>query len=312
MTVVSSNTTTLLESSRRYCERLTRQAAKNFYYGLKLLPEPKRSAMFALYAYMRLVDDIADDEDGRTAEQRVAELEAWKAQTHAALAGENVEGGHLLWPAFCEVVRTYNIPALVFDEVIEGQRQDLEPVAFETFEQLRVYCRRVAGVVGLASICVWGFEGGKATEAMAVDRGIAFQLTNILRDLREDAGKGRMYLPREELARFGVSVEDIGEGNGGEKFLEMMRFQIERAEGFYKSSRELEERIERSSRPTLVAMTEIYHSLLELIAADPGRVLKERVGLSAMSKLKIGWKALREVKGSRRTSNIEHRTSNAE
>ncbi|HEX8525041.1 MAG TPA: phytoene/squalene synthase family protein [Tepidisphaeraceae bacterium] len=283
-----------LAQSRAYCEQLTRQAAKNFYYGLRLLPEPKRSAMFALYAYMRLVDDIADEEDGRDLSQRQEELDAWQMQTKAILDGQTFEqDDHPLWPAFAEVVQRHKIPGYIFDEVIEGQRQDLVRATFETFDDLRTYCYRVAGVIGLASIYIWGFEGGAAAEALAVDRGVAFQLTNILRDLREDAERGRCYLPRQELVRFNVTDSDLKSGRASESFTNLLRFQIERAESLYTASSPLEGRIERDSRPTLRAMTDIYHGLLTKIAADPQRVLTERVSLSVLSKLRIGWRAVR-------------------
>jgi phytoene synthase len=283
---------TLLEKSQSYCEQLTRTQAKNFYYGLKLLPESKRSAMFALYAYMRRVDDIADDETGRSVAERLSDLEAWRLQTQAAIRFQLDDGPcDPVWHALSDAVRRFSIPSSIFDEVIEGQRQDLEPVPFENFEQLKVYCYRVAGVVGLSSIHVWGFEGGDSTQAMAIDRGVAFQLTNILRDLREDADRGRLYLPSEELTAMGVTAQDLQ--HGGARFREMMKFQIERAESYYRRSAELENRVERDSRPTLRAMTEIYHGLLGKIAAHPERVLSERVSLSVLSKLRIGWRALR-------------------
>jgi 15-cis-phytoene synthase len=289
-----------LTRSRAYCEQLTRTQAKNFYYGLKLLPEPKRSAMFTLYAYMRLVDDIADDEDGRTVRQRIDELEAWREHTHAILDGRstnsrngNVDDGRELWPAFAEMVNEYRMPRKVFDDVIAGQRQDLEPEPFDTFAQLREYCYRVAGVVGLASIYIWGFEGGAETEDLAIERGVAFQLTNILRDLREDAARGRTYLPREDLAAADVTEEALRDGRGGDAFRRLMQFQIDRAESYYQKSRPLEERIQRDSRPTLVAMTQIYHRLLKKVATEPERVLRERVSLSLLSKLMIGWRAAR-------------------
>jgi phytoene synthase len=290
-----------LPRSREYCEHLTRTQAKNFYYGLKLLPEPKRSAMFALYAYMRLVDDIADDENGRTVARRVDELESWREQTHAILdgrgysngAGRIADAGRELWPAFAEMVRDYRMPRYVFDDVIAGQRQDLEPEPFETFEQLRLYCYRVAGVVGLASIYIWGFEGGADTESLAVDRGVAFQLTNILRDLKEDAARGRTYLPAEDLAVMNVTESDLRHGRGGKNFRELMGFQIDRAEHYYQQSRPLESLIQSDSRPTLVAMTQIYHRLLKKVAVEPERVLRERVRLSLVSKLMIGWRAAR-------------------
>jgi phytoene synthase len=258
--------------------------------------------MFALYAYMRLVDDIADDEDGRTLRQRLDELEAWRLHTHNILDGQDqnatgngnvADAGRQLWPAFTEMVRDYRMPRKIFDDVIAGQRQDLEPQPFENFEQLHTYCYRVAGVVGLASIYIWGFEGGAETEELAIDRGVAFQLTNILRDLREDAARGRTYLPLDELAEMNVSEADLRALRGGESFQKMMRFQIDRAEAYYQKSAPLEERIQRDSRPTLVAMTQIYHRLLQKVSDEPERVLRERVRLSIVSKLMIGWRAAR-------------------
>ena len=294
-----------LARSRAFCEQLTRGAAKNFYYGLRLLPEPKRSSMFALYAYMRLVDDIADEEDGRSLQQRKEELDAWQLQTRAALQGElgatqnpgctsgALEELHPIWPAFSQMVRRHEIPPRVFDDVIEGQRQDLERATFESFDELRLYCYRVAGVIGLASIYIWGFEGGSETEALAIDRGVAFQLTNILRDLREDASRGRCYLPKDEMRAAGVSEDELVSGRDAERFERFIRAQIERAQSRYESSSSLEDRISRDSRPTLRAMTDIYRGLLTKIAADPRRVLSERVSLSVLSKLRIGWRAVR-------------------
>ncbi|HZK83007.1 MAG TPA: phytoene/squalene synthase family protein [Humisphaera sp.] len=290
---LSSPDISALAQSRAYCEQITRLQARNFYYGLKLLPEPKRSAMFALYAYMRLVDDIADDEDGRSIHQRLDDLESWRVQTHAALDGSLADTSHELWPAFADMVQRYKLPAHLFDEVIAGQRQDLEPTPFETFEPLYEYCYRVAGVVGLASIYVWGFDGSEAAEQLAIERGVAFQLTNILRDLREDAGRGRTYLPQDELMAAGVDEDDIRGAEGGEKFLRMMRYQIERAEAYYEKSAALEKHISPECRPTLIAMTDIYRGLLAKIADEPERVLRERVSLSIFSKLRIGWRASR-------------------
>jgi phytoene synthase len=284
-----------VRASTAYCARLTKQAARNFYYGLKLLPEPKRSAMFALYAYMRLADDIADAEDGRTVEQRLRDLEDWRLQTRAALDGEPTSD-HPVWPAFAELARRYQLGADLFDDVIAGQEQDLKPVAFETFEQLHEYCYRVAGVVGLASIRIWGYEGGAETESLAIARGVAFQLTNILRDLREDAAGGRIYLPREDLVAVKISERELLSGKPSPAFLELMRLQIKRARSYYDRSAPLEDRIQRDSRPTLIAMTEIYRGLLEKIAAEPLRVMRERVSLSLLSKLRIGWRATRSVR----------------
>ena len=286
-----------LADSRAFCEQLTRTQARNFYYGLKLLPEPKRSDMFALYAYMRLIDDIADEDDGRGYEQRLDDLDAWRTVTRAVLDGDGERlaagAGHEIWPAFADMARRNRLPHELFDDVIAGQRQDLRPAAFETFDQLHEYCYRVAGTVGLASIYVWGFDGDESTRGLAVARGVAFQLTNILRDLREDAARGRCYLPRADLAAAGVAEVDVMNGRGGDAFVALMRAQIARAESFYASSAALESRIAPDSRPTLTAMTQIYHGLLKKLAAEPQRVLRERVSLSLFTKLMIGWRASR-------------------
>jgi phytoene synthase len=288
-----------LIDSRRYCRELTKAAARNFYYGLRLLPEPKRSAMFTLYAYMRLVDDIADEEDGRSIEQRTRDLENWRLRTHDAIEGNlcaldpSIDPGCRIWPAFCDLIRRYNLPAALFDGAIAGQQRDLTPERFETFDQLHEYCYQVAGVVGLGSIHIWGFGGGAQTEQLAIARGVALQLTNILRDLREDAARGRIYIPQEDMRAMGVSEEDLLRGRGGESFRRLMAFQIERAVAYYEKSRPLDERIAPDSRPTLVAMTEIYHRLLHKVAAEPERVLRWRVSLSPWSKLTIGWRAVR-------------------
>ncbi|MGN6626943.1 MAG: phytoene/squalene synthase family protein [Tepidisphaeraceae bacterium] len=289
MTVGISDTPLSLSASHQYCRDLTRSAARNFYYGLKLLPEPKRSAMFVLYAYMRLVDDIADREDGRTIPQRIAELDVWREQTRQALEGHTPHDDSPVWPAFTQLATHYRVPAKVFDAVIAGQQQDLEPAPFETFTQLREYCYRVAGVVGLGSICIWGYEGGDETEEMAVALGVAFQLTNILRDLREDFSRDRCYLPLEDLKAFGIDPKNLVAG--GEPFRRLMQFQIERAEAYYAQAAGLVQRVSHDSRPTLVAMTEIYHRLLRKVSRDPETVLHKRVSLSTWSKLKIGWRA---------------------
>lgn len=316
-----------LDASRDFCREVTKREARNFYYGLKLLPEPKRSAMYALYAYMRLVDDIADDEgDGRTVAQRRAGLAEWEAMTvravaearpmtgstgmlsgHSNLVGESdgdsaplsmAHGGALgrgsqLWPAFVEMQRQYKVPLKVYEEMIAGQRQDLEPVAIPDFAALHEYCYRVASVVGVASLYVFGFDGREETLKLGVDRGIAFQLTNVLRDLREDARRGRCYLPADELARFGVTAGALGRGEAEAGFNEMMVFQMARAREYYERSASLESSVEADARPTLSAMTEIYRGILERIAADPAAVLRGRVRLSAWTKLRIGWRAMR-------------------
>jgi len=281
-----------LEESSRYCRELTRRQARNFYFGLKLLAEPKRSGMFALYAYMRCLDDIADAQDGGGHEQRMRQLDLWQAHTRLALLGQPSDD-HPMWLAFSETVRRHHIPAMIFDEVIAGQRQDLKGISFQNFAQLWQYCYRVAGVVGLACVHIFGFDGMPETQAMAVDRGVAFQLTNILRDLAEDTARGRMYLPLSELSDAGLAMTDLSDGAATEKFIPFMHKQIQRAESYYEKSSALEGHIDPDARPTLVAMTQIYHRLLRKVAREPACVLRRRVSLSLPSKILIGWRAIR-------------------
>jgi phytoene synthase len=286
---MSDAATTSLAESHEFCRRLTRRAARNFYFGLKLLPEQARADMFALYGWMRSIDDIADDNDGQPAELRREQLQSWQSDTHRAVASENVPG--LLWPAFGEMVRRHQIPIKVFDDAIEGQRRDIEREPIDNFEQLHSYCYQVAGTVGLASIWIWGFQGGEETETLAIHRGVALQLTNILRDLREDALRGRLYLPMDQLRQAGVTLDSIQSDQVGEGFEALLKQYTERAESYYQLSSDLEQRITPSCRPTLATMTEIYHRLLRRIAANPMAVLRRRVSVPLWSKLAIAWRA---------------------
>lgn len=298
------------EASGDYCRRLTKAQARNFYYGLRLLPEPRRSGMYALYAYMRLTDDIADD--GRPAHLKLADLGQWERLTREICGMEAsadpvsplrtsrsaVGEDHPIWPAFREMVGRFNVPPEVFTDAIEGQRRDLLARKYRTFEELREYCRLVAGVVGVGSIHIWGFTGGAETERLALALGEAFQLTNILRDLREDATLGRTYFPADDLAAFDLTEADLRKALAAEQIpanvQALLREYISRAQRAYDEAAPLASRITPECRPTLVAMTSIYHGLLCKIALDPGRVLRERVSLSIWTKLRIGWRASRK------------------
>lgn len=283
-----------LSASAQLCRQITRRAARNFYHGLKLLPDPKRSHMYALYAYMRLLDDIADEDDGRTLDQRLADLATWSELTSDAADGRVPESDRPdIWPAFAELVQRHSIPLHLFESAIAGQRQDLAGERFATYADLREYCYRVAGVVGIASVYVWGFEGGQATLDLAVERGVAFQLTNILRDIRTDAAEGRVYLPADELAAAGVTEDQLRRGEGGPAFVELVRAQIARADAAYARSAALERHISRDCRPTLAAMTDIYRGLLRKIAPDPEIILHRRVSLSLLEKFMIASRAKR-------------------
>src|SRR5437763_1163396 len=203
-----------VEESYAYCLRVARTRAKNFYYSFLLLSRQQRKAMCAIYAFMRYCDDLSDW-PGATR----APIERWRAELEDALQGRF--SGHPVWPAFHHTVRRFGIPHEYFRQMIQGVSSDTEPRRFETFDQLYAYCYQVASVVGLTIIHIFGFDTASALP-LAEKCGVAFQLTNILRDIREDAERGRVYLPSEDLDRFGVTDEDLRAGRRNEPFLRLI------------------------------------------------------------------------------------------
>jgi phytoene synthase len=268
-----------VEASYRYCRKVARSRAKNFYYSFVLLSGEQKNAMCAMYAFMRYCDDLSD-EPGATA----ASIEQWRAALTRALQGEFDE--HPLWPAFHHAVGRFQIPRAYFYDMIEGVQSDLTPREIRTFEDLYQYCYRVASVVGLTTIYIFGF-GDPAAPALAEKCGIAFQLTNILRDVREDAGLGRVYLPAEDLERFDVHPEELGQPERTERFLRLMAFEADRARMFYEEARPLLGMVDRRSRSSLWVLVTIYATLLDKIRASNYDVLTRRISLSTWEKLRI-------------------------
>lgn len=242
--------------------------------------------MCVLYAFMRHTDDLGDRED-LSIDQRRALLKQWRTDVQSALAGG--DGAHPLLPALGDVVQKCQIPEEHLQEVISGVESDLDLETFSTFEQLEKYCYQVAGVVGLCCLKIWGYRNDEAIPA-AIACGTAFQLTNILRDLREDAGRGRVYLPQEELARFGVSFDQIRSGEVTPEFRELMRLQVARAWDFYHRAAPLYHDLSSSGQRIFVAFCEVYSSLLKEIERADYDVLTRRISLA---RLKKGWIALR-------------------
>jgi phytoene synthase len=273
-----------VETSYEYCRRVARRRAKNFYYSFVLLSRPQRNAMCAIYAFMRYCDDLSDEPGANR-----AAIDKWRAEMEAALAGRFSD--HPVWPAFHHTVRRFCIPHEYFREMIDGVLSDLEPRRFETFEQLYRYCYQVASVVGLTTIHIFGFDTRSALP-LAEKCGVAFQLTNILRDIREDAERGRIYLPIEDLRRFGVSEEDLCAGRRDEPFLKLMGFEAERARAYYDESRPLLDLIHPRSRASLWALISIYSRLLERIEGSNYDVFRRRVRLPLWEKSWIVWRAL--------------------
>jgi 15-cis-phytoene synthase len=277
-----------VEESYRYCERIARARAKNFYYSFLLLDKPQRNAMCAVYAFNRYCDDLSDEPaPGGVAEVR-AKIAGWRLQLTHALQGHFDE--HPIWPAFHDTVQRYKIPHRFFHEMIEGISSDLEPKQIQTFDELYHYCYQVASVVGLTIIHIFGFSSLKAL-LLAEKCGVAFQLTNILRDVREDAGLGRIYLPSEDLHRFGVTPQQIQTGVEDQKFRDFMRFEANRAKQYFIESEPLMQLIDKKSRPSLWALRAIYLRLLSRIEAEDYSVLSRRISVPTRTKLSLLLKA---------------------
>jgi len=275
---------TPLDESYAYCRRITRTRARNFYYAFVLLSREQQQAMCAVYSFMRHCDDLSD-EPGATREA----LERWRAALVETLAGR--PAGHPALPAFLDTVTRYQIPARYFHEMIDGVASDLEPRRFADFDQLYRYCYQVASTAGLAALHIFGFHSPDALP-LAEKCGVAFQLTNILRDIGEDSARGRLYLPAEDLARFRVTEDDIRAGMRTPEFIELMDFETARARQFYAVSRPLPDLVDRRSARALGALIAIYSRLLDRIERSNYDVFGRRISLPAAEKCGIVVKAL--------------------
>ena len=273
-----------LAESYRYCEHVAKTQAKNFYYSFLTLPPEKKAAMCAIYAFMRYSDDVSDE--AAADHSKAAQMRQWRAALDRAFAGDY--GDSLLLPAFHDTAQRYDIPARYFHELIDGTEMDLTIRRYETFAELHRYCYRVASVVGFVCIHVWGFEAasGKALEH-AEACGLAFQLTNILRDVKEDAERDRIYLPQEDLRRFGVTEEDLKRGVVHDNFRALMRFEAERAREYYRQAELLLPLLHPAGRPTYTIMLRIYRGILESIEQNGYDVYSRRARVSTPKKLGI-------------------------
>lgn len=267
--------------SYAWCRRVARARARNFYYSFVLLDEAQRDAMCAVYAFMRQCDDLSDDPATVDAG---ASLEAWRMELDRALAGDF--GEHPAWPALEHAVRRYGIPPEYLHVMIDGVSSDIGARRMATFDELYRYCYQVASVVGLTVIHIFGFHSEQAPP-LAEKCGVAFQLTNILRDVKEDLGLGRLYLPREDLERFGVEERALMEGRRTEAVVELLRFEAARAREYYRESEALVPLIDVRSRPSLWALREIYRRLLERIERSRFDVFSRRIRVPTWEKLAI-------------------------
>jgi phytoene synthase len=279
-----------LRASYRYCGEVSRREARNFYYSFLLLPPSLRRSMCALYAFLRHTDDLADDP--APAGTRRDALDAWRATVGRALSGGDADG----WPglaALADTVERHAIPRAYLDEVLDGVAMDLVPRPFATFDDLYGYCYRVASAVGLSCVHIWGFRSdGRRAEALAESCGVALQLTNILRDVGEDAGRGRVYLPQEDLERFGVRPEELSAPRVGDRLRDLLAFEGRRAYDYYDQARPLAGLVAPVGRPVLGTIVGIYRALLDEIASRDYEVLAGRVALPARRKAAIALRSL--------------------
>src|SRR5262245_31853602 len=257
-----------LLASYEHCRNLAWAAARNFYYGFALLPTAKREALCSLYCFMRRADDISDA-NGDIAEKS-KQLKSWRNTLDQTLNG--TYNASLILPALHHTVQQYRIPVSYFHDLISGAEMDLHISRYPTFELLTRYCYCVAGTVGLCCVHVFGFKDSKALE-LAPKLGIAFQLTNIMRDVAEDLAMGRVYLPQEDLARFGCSERDLSSPVASDYFIELMRFEARRAWQFYEEGTPLLDLISGDSRAALWTLIRIYSGILAKIEANHYDVL---------------------------------------
>ncbi len=280
-----------VEESYRYCTAVARRRARNFYYSFVLLSPERRRAICAMYAFMRYCDDLSDDESRSDRCQAIAQ---WSRELDRALEGDF--SGHPVWPAFHDAVTRYQIPHEYFRLMIEGVSSDLQPRRIRTFDELYDYCYRVASVVGLTIVHIFGFESEEAL-GLAEKCGIAFQITNILRDVREDAERGRLYLPEEDLNRFSVHPGALRTADKPQRFNELMRFEAARAQSYYEASLPLVELVAPESRSSLWALIQIYRRLLSRIEDSGFDVLSRRIRVPLWEKLWIVFSALTGAAG---------------
>ncbi|TDD34773.1 squalene synthase HpnD [Actinomadura sp. KC06] len=286
----------------RHCERVVREEARNFSYGIRLMPVPKRRAMSAIYAFARGIDDIGDGPDPACVRLDLLDRSRRRLATVQDVLRRRADvqalEGHPVLTALADAAGRYPIPLDAFAELIDGCEDDVRGADYKTFDDLLRYCQRVAGTVGRLSLGVFGGEGRQRAEGLADSLGVALQLTNILRDLREDRIAGRIYIPTEDLERFGctLNLDDSGQFvDPPWRLNELVGFQAERARAWYAEGLRLLPLLDRRSAACTAAMAGIYRRLLENIAARPSQALSTRVSLPTWQKAVVAARALSGV-----------------
>ena len=271
-------------SPQEYCQHKAAASGSSFYYSFMFLPKPKREAITALYAFCREVDDIADEcHDTNLARTKLA---WWRTEIANLFQGKPQ---HPVSKALAPAIGRYDLNEEHFQEIIDGMEMDLDQSRYADFKQLQLYCYRVASVVGILSVAIFGYSN-RNTLKYAHDLGLAFQLTNIIRDVGEDARRDRIYLPLDELAQFGVTEQDILQGRESDRVQQLLDFQIARASDLYDRALNALPEEDRKAQRTGLIMTAIYRTLLDEIKADGAQqVLNARTSLTPLRKLWLAW-----------------------
>lgn len=303
------STAVSLADSYRQVRRISRRSGSSFYRSFWLLPPPKRAAMWALYAFARTTDDLGDCEEPTAL--RAKQLDWWRKSAAINLIGEGPldqvvlpegvldlgpDGSTREWPvdlhrrarevfpALRDAVQRYAIPSRYLLEIVDGVLADQQKTRFDTYEQVEHYCYLVASAVGLACLHIWEFDGPLPTAA-AIDCGLAFQLTNILRDVAEDAERGRIYLPRQHYEQHGLSEDDLLSPRGDDRLCCLLLDEVERAKRLFRSGWEVWDSLNPDGRPMFSMMWRTYRKLLDHIAEDPAAVTRRRIRLSTAERL---------------------------
>lgn len=270
----------------QYCQDKTAKSGSSFYYSFLFLPKNKRLAITALYAFCREVDDIADAEMDNNI--KLVKLEWWRSEIESLFEGS---ANHPVTQALISPIKDFNLEKQYFIEIIDGMEMDLKKVRFANFEELNLYCYRVAGVVGLLSASIFGYED-KQTLEYAKKLGLALQLTNIIRDVYEDSLRDRLYLPLDELEKFSVTEKDIFQRKNTESFQKLMRFHTERAHQSYQEAFDILPLQDRYTQKTGIIMAAIYENTLNEMEADGLQILKHKVVIPSLRKIIIALKTL--------------------
>ncbi len=269
---------TTLELAYEHCRHVAKEQARNFYYAFRTLPAHKRRAIYAVYAFCRYCDDIADEP--LPADERPRRFGLVREMLSSFDSGDAADP---LFAALQDASRTFEIPASYYSEIVDGVEMDLTWTRFRDFDELRAYCYKVASVVGLICVEIFGYKDARARE-YAVDLGIAMQLTNILRDIREDADRGRIYIPQDELERFGYSEAELTDGVVNNAFRALMEFQVARARRYFDNGARLMPLLSPDSRACPAVLRGLYRTLLDRIEAAGYDVFGRRIRLSSAEK----------------------------